>query len=59
MGRLFGLIILIIDILIVVEVLRSNKDPEKKAIWIAIVVLLPVLGPILYYFLGRGNAPRF
>lgn len=55
MGRLIPLLILVIDIIAVIDILKSNKDAEKKVIWIIAVVLLPVLGPILYYFIGRNG----
>lgn len=51
MGRLLSFLILVIDILVIIDIVRSNKDTEKKILWIVAVVFLPVLGPILYYFL--------
>jgi len=53
MGRLIALLILIIDIVVVLDILKSDKDSEKKMLWIIAVVFLPVLGPILYYFIGK------
>lgn len=53
MGRLISLLILVIDILVIIDILRSNKDTEKKILWIIAVVFLPILGPILYYFVGK------
>lgn len=55
MGRLIGLLIFVIDVIVIIDILRSNKDSEKKIIWIIAVVLLPVLGPVLWYFMGREN----
>lgn len=55
MGRFISLIILIIDIIVIVDIIKSNKDTEKKLLWIIAVVFLPVLGPLLYYFLGKGR----
>jgi len=55
MGRLISLLILIIDILVIIDILRSNKETEKKILWIIAVVFLPVLGPILYYFIGKNK----
>ncbi len=54
MGRLIGLLILVVDILVVMDILKSNKDNEKKILWIVVVIFLPVLGPILYYLIGRN-----
>ena len=53
MARLIGLFIIIIDVIIVIDILKGNKDNEKKMLWIIAVVFLPVLGPILYYSIGK------
>jgi hypothetical protein len=53
MGRLISLLILVIDIVVIIDIVKSNKDTEKKILWIIAVVFLPVLGPILYYFIGK------
>lgn len=53
MERLFYIIILVIDVLIILDILKSSKDMEKKILWMIAVIFLPILGPILYYFMGR------
>jgi hypothetical protein len=53
MRQLFYLIILVIDIVVILDILKSSKDTEKKILWIIAVVFLPVLGPILYYVIGK------
>jgi hypothetical protein len=53
MGRLISLLILVIDILVIIDIVKSNKDTEKKILWIIAVVFLPILGPILWYVVGR------
>jgi hypothetical protein len=53
MGRLLYFLVLVIDILVIIDIVRSNKDTEKKILWIIAVVFLPILGPILYYVLGK------
>lgn len=55
MGKLFYLVILIIDIIVIVDIVNSSKDTEKKVLWIIAVVFLPVLGPILYYLIGKNR----
>ena len=49
---LWGLLILAGDIWAIVHILQSAVSNEKKLLWIIIVVLLPLLGLILWYFLG-------
>ncbi len=53
MSRLLYLIVLVIDVIIILDILRSNKDMEKKILWTIAVIFLPVLGPVLYYLMGR------
>jgi hypothetical protein len=53
MARLISILILVIDIIVIIDILKSNKDTERKILWIIAVVFLPVLGPILYYFVGK------
>jgi len=53
MGRLIYLLVLVIDVIVVMDILRSNKDMEKKILWIIAVVFLPILGPVLYYIIGK------
>ena len=53
---LAGLLVLIADIWAIINIFQSSASNEKKLIWIVAVVLLPVLGLILWYFLGpRGS----
>ncbi len=56
MARLISLIILVIDVIVILDIIRSNKDPEKKVLWIIAVIFLPILGPILYYFIGKKSS---
>jgi len=53
MARLLYFLVVIIDIIVVVDILKGNKDFEKKLLWILVVIFLPVLGPILYYVIGK------
>ncbi|MBA6411853.1 PLDc N-terminal domain-containing protein [Parahaliea sp. F7430] len=50
-----GLLILIADIWAIINVIQSNATTIKKVVWIVAILLLPVLGLILWFFLGpRG-----
>jgi succinate dehydrogenase/fumarate reductase cytochrome b subunit len=49
---LFGIIVLIADVWAIVNIFQSGADTGKKVIWTVLVILLPVLGFILWYFLG-------
>ena len=52
---LWGVLILIGDIWAIINILQSSVSNEKKLIWIIVVVLLPLLGLILWFFLGPRN----
>jgi len=49
---LIGLLILIGDIWAIINILQSSADNGKKLLWIVVVVLLPLLGLILWFFMG-------
>ena len=49
---LWGVLILIGDIWAVINILQSSAANDKKLLWVVVVVLLPLLGLILWYFLG-------
>ena len=49
---LFGLIVLIADVWAIVNVFQSSADTGRKVLWTVLVIILPVLGFILWYFLG-------
>jgi Phospholipase_D-nuclease N-terminal len=49
---LFGLVVLIADVWAIVNVFQSSADTGKKVLWTVVVILLPVLGFVLWYFLG-------
>jgi succinate dehydrogenase/fumarate reductase cytochrome b subunit len=49
---IFGLLVLVADVWAIISIFQSGASGEKKALWIVLVVLLPVLGLILWYILG-------
>lgn len=52
MEGLLGILVLIADIYAIIQILGSAASGGRKALWIIIVLLLPVLGLILWFFLG-------
>jgi hypothetical protein len=56
-GGVFGLLVLAGDIWAIINIFQSSVSNEKKLLWILAVLLLPLLGLILWFFLGpRGRA---
>ena len=53
MNALIGLIILVVDVIAILDCVKSNKGTTKKIIWILVVLLLPVIGLVAYYLVGK------
>jgi len=51
-GGILGILVLAGDIWAIINIFQSSVSNEKKLIWILAVVLLPLLGLILWFFLG-------
>ena len=47
-----GVLILIGDIWALINILQSSAANSKKLLWVVVVVLLPLVGLILWYFMG-------
>lgn len=56
MSGLLGLVVLVLDVLAIIDAFKSSLSTGKKVLWIVVILLLPVLGLILYWFLGRKKA---
>jgi len=52
---LYGLLILALDIYVIYLILTGSGDSAKKLLWVIVVLLLPLLGPILYLLIGRNQ----
>lgn len=53
---LIGTIIFVLDIVAIVSVLMGRGSLGHKVLWIVLILVLPVLGLILYYLIGRSSA---
>jgi hypothetical protein len=47
-----GFIVLIADVWAIVNILQSGGSTADKVLWTVIVIVLPILGFILWFFLG-------
>ncbi|KAK4184848.1 hypothetical protein QBC35DRAFT_476902 [Podospora australis] len=55
-GGILGLIVLILDIIVFVEVLQSNRPASSKIIWCLVVFLFPIVGMVVYYVFSNRSA---
>jgi hypothetical protein len=51
-GGLFGLIILVLDVLAIVKVINSAATTGTKVVWTVIILVLPIIGFIAWYLAG-------
>ena len=49
---LWGILVLIADVWAIVNIVQSGADTGKKVLWTVLVIILPVVGFVLWYFLG-------
>lgn len=52
MEAIVGLAIFIADLWAIVKTLQSPVSAGNKLLWVIIIILLPVIGLILWYFMG-------
>ena len=48
----WGLIVLVADIWAIVNIFQSSASTGRKVLWTLLVILLPVLGFIIWFFAG-------
>ena len=51
-GGIFGLLVVVADVWAILNIFQSSSDTLKKALWIVLVLALPLLGVIIWYFAG-------
>ena len=51
-NSLWGLVVLVADVWAIVNILQSTADTAKKVLWTVLVIVLPVVGFIIWYFAG-------
>ncbi|KAH6654843.1 hypothetical protein BKA67DRAFT_290157 [Truncatella angustata] len=55
-GGIIGFVVLILDIIVFIEVLKSNRPPSHKVLWCLIVFLFPIVGMVIYYIFSNRQA---
>jgi succinate dehydrogenase/fumarate reductase cytochrome b subunit len=49
---ILGLLVLLADVWAILNIFQSSSSTGSKALWIALVLVLPLLGVIIWYFAG-------
>jgi hypothetical protein len=53
----FGLIVLVLDIWAVVNILGSSASGGAKILWTLLIIILPLVGFIIWFFAGPRSRP--
>ena len=54
-SSIIALLVFIADVWAVIQVLQSRESTGTKVLWVVLIVLLPIVGLIIWYFAGpRG-----
>ena len=52
---IIGLLVLILDVIAILSILGASKPVRWKLLWTLIVLLLPLIGMVLYFVIGKGT----
>jgi len=55
MEGILGLIVLVLDVFAILKIAQSSATTGGKALWIVIVLILPILGLIIWFLAGPGD----
>ena len=53
LNYLLGVLMFVFWIVALIDCIKGNSP--NKVVWIIVIILLPFLGTILYFLLGRGS----
>ncbi len=56
LGGIFGLLLLVADVWAILNVFQSRESTGAKIFWTALIILMPLLGLIIWYFAGPRNS---
>ena len=53
MQAIIGMVVLILDIIAILDLYKSKKDNAKRILWLVIILILPFIGMLLYFLVGK------
>ena len=59
MGWIFSIVIFVLDVWAIAQIINTDVSNKSKILWILLIVILPVVGLIIWYFAGpKSNGFR-
>ena len=53
--RILPLLIVVIQVIAIVDIIKSNRDTERKALWIIGIIVLPIIGALAWFLVSRNK----
>jgi len=53
MKGLLGLVHLVLVVAAIIDLVKSSVSNNKKILWALITIFVPLVGPILYFVIGK------
>ncbi|KAI7139866.1 hypothetical protein KC331_g19882 [Hortaea werneckii] len=57
-GGIVGFIVLVLDVIVWMEVLQSNRPVSHKVLWCVLVFIFPIVGIIIYWLFSNREAHK-
>jgi hypothetical protein len=51
-GGVFGLVVLAVDVWAIIHIVQSTTSTARKAMWVVLILLLPLLGFLIWLLAG-------
>lgn len=51
-GGFLGFIVIVLDIWAIISILKSAATTGAKALWVILILLLPIVGLLIWWFAG-------
>ncbi|RJK97434.1 hypothetical protein D3P06_16470 [Paracoccus aestuarii] len=52
MGWLFSIIVFVLNVWAIAQIINTNAAMQSKLLWIALILILPVVGFVIWWFAG-------
>lgn len=58
LNTLLGIVIFVLDVWAIAMIIGSQETTAQKVLWVLLVVLLPVIGLLIWFFAGPRPAAK-
>jgi len=52
-GLIFGIVAVSLAIWALLDVIRASMEMNHRILWMVLVILIPVIGPLIYFIKGK------